>query len=200
MGTGARSRSQARRGPWATPWSAASGSAGTSSGTRQPGANGTSTCCAIDGSAATAEQTAAATITFDNGKEFACHKQIAEAPGCDVYFARPCHSGEHGTNENMNGLIRQYFPKGTDFDQVTDEEIAAVERKLNMRPRKRLGDRAPIKVFYGGLQRRNVLRLLVEFGRQYDPALAHLTQQRRRCSARYRVPQDTINFVELTLS
>ena len=120
---------------------------------------------------ATAEQVAAAitkrlravveqqvaTITFDNGKEFAYHKQIAEALGCDVYFARPYHSWERGTNENenMNGLIRQYFPKGTDFDQVTDEEIAAVERKLNMRPRKRLGYRAPIEVFYGGLQRRD---------------------------------------------
>jgi len=53
----------------------------------------------------------------------------------------------------MNGLIRRYFPKGTDFDQVTDEEIAAVERKLNMRPRKRLGYRAPIEVFCEGLHR-----------------------------------------------
>jgi IS30 family transposase len=117
---------------------------------------------------ATAEQTAAAitkrlgavaeqvaTITFDNGKEFAYHKQIAEALGCEVYFARPYHSWERGTNENMNGLIRQYFPKGTDFDQVTDEEIAAVERKLNMRPRKRLGYRAPIEVFCEGLQRQD---------------------------------------------
>ena len=117
---------------------------------------------------ATAEQTAAAitkrlrtvaeqveAITFDNGKEFAYHKQIAEVLGYDVYFARPYHSWERGTNENMNGLIRQYFPKGTDFDQVTDEEIAAVERKLNMRPRKRLGYRAPIEVFYSGLQRRD---------------------------------------------
>ena len=118
---------------------------------------------------ATAEQTAAAitkrlgavaeqvaTITFDNGKEFAYHKQIAEVLGCDVYFARPYYSWERGTNENMNGLIRQYFPKGTDFDQVTDEESAAVERKLNMRPRKQLGYRAPIEVFYSGLQRRDV--------------------------------------------
>ena len=103
---------------------------------------------------ATAEQTAAAitkrlgavakqvaTITFDNGKEFACHKQIAEAPGCEVYFARPCHNWEQGTNENMNGMIRQYFPKGTDFDQVTNKEIAAVERRLNMRPRLQGADR-----------------------------------------------------------
>jgi len=113
----------------------------------------------------TAEQTAAAitqrlgavaervaTITFDNGKEFAYHRQVAEALNCEVYFARPYHSWERGTNENMNGLIRQYFPKGTDFDQVTDEEIAAVERKLNLRPRKRLGYRAPIEVFCDGLR------------------------------------------------
>lgn len=110
---------------------------------------------------ATAEKTAAAivsrlgavaelvaTITFDNGKEFAYHGQIAEALGCDAYFARPYHSWERGTNENLNGLIRQYFPKGTDFDLVTDEEIAEVERKLNLRPRKRLGYQAPIEVFW----------------------------------------------------
>ena len=109
---------------------------------------------------ATAEQTAAAiidrlsavasqveTITFDNGKEFAYHTRIAEALDCKVYFARPYHSWERGANENMNGPIRQYFPKGTDFDQVTDEEIAEVERKLNMRPRKCLGYQAPIEVF-----------------------------------------------------
>ena len=112
---------------------------------------------------ATAEQTATAiidrlgafddlvkTITFDNGKEFAYHARIAEALDCKVYFARPYHSWERGANENMNGLIRQYFPKGTDFDQVTDEEIAEVERKLNLRPRKCLGYQAPIEVFCDG--------------------------------------------------
>ena len=114
---------------------------------------------------ATAEQTAAAiidrlsavasqveTITFDNGKEFAYHARVAEALDCKVYFARPYHSWERGANENMNGLIRQYFPKGTNFDQVTDEEIAEVERKLNMRPRKCLGYQAPIEVFCDGVQ------------------------------------------------
>ena len=112
---------------------------------------------------ATAEQTAAAiidrlgafddlvkTMTFDNGKEFAYHARIAEALDCGVYFARPYHSWERGANENMNGLIRQYFPKGTNFDQVTDEEIAEVERKLNLRPRKCLGYQAPIEVFCDG--------------------------------------------------
>ncbi|WP_293680504.1 IS30 family transposase, partial [Thiolapillus sp.] len=110
-------------------------------------------CTLINTLGAVADQVA--TITFDNGKEFAYHKQIAEALECEVYFARPYHSWERGTNENMNGLIRQYFPKGTDFDQVTDEEIAAVERKLNMRPRKRLGYRAPIEVFCEGLHRQD---------------------------------------------
>ena len=112
---------------------------------------------------ATAEQTAAAiidrleavaglvkTITFDNGKEFAYHSRVAEALDCKVYFARPYHSWERGANENMNGLIRQYFPKGIDFDQVADEEIAEVERKLNLRPRKCLRYQAPIEVFCDG--------------------------------------------------
>ena len=65
----------------------------------------------------------------------------------EVYVARPYHSWERGANENMNVLIRQYFPKGTDFDQVTDEEIAEVECKLNLRPRKCLSYRAPIEEF-----------------------------------------------------
>ena len=68
----------------------------------------------------------------------------------EVYVARPYHSWERGANENMNGLIRQYFPKGTDFDQVTDEEIAEVERKLNLRPKKCLSYRAPLEVFCDG--------------------------------------------------
>lgn len=93
------------------------------------------------------------TLTLDNGKEFAAHEQVAEAVSCKVYFARPYHSWERGTNENANGLIRQYFPKGTDFDSVTEEEIAAVEYKLNSRPRKRLGYHAPITVFGRGVER-----------------------------------------------
>lgn len=112
---------------------------------------------------ATAEQTATAitdallvwkpsvkTVTFDNGKEFAYHGRIASDLSCKVYFARPYHSWERGTNENTNGLIRQYFPKGTNFDDVTEEEIQAVEDKLNLRPRKRLKYRAPIEVIYDG--------------------------------------------------
>lgn len=86
------------------------------------------------------------TLTLDNGTEFANHKAVSEQLGCSVYFARPYHSWERGTNENANGLIRQYFPKGTDFSQVSDEDIRRVEQTLNMRPRKRLGFRAPIEL------------------------------------------------------
>ncbi len=70
---------------------------------------------------------------------------VSAALGCKIYFARPYHSWERGANENVNGLIRQYFPKGTDFDDLTDEQIQAVEQAINLRPRKRLGYRAPIE-------------------------------------------------------
>ena len=73
----------------------------------------------------------AETITFDNGKEFAFHLKVAEALEVETYFATPYHSWERGLNENTNGLIRQYFPKGTDFDAVSDEEVARVEALLN---------------------------------------------------------------------
>ena len=92
-------------------------------------------------------------ITFDNGKEFAAHEQVAAKLECPVYFARPYHSWERGTNENTNGLIREYFPKGTDFAQVSEEQIQEVEDRLNLRPRKRLGYRAPIEVLMSSLQR-----------------------------------------------
>ncbi len=83
------------------------------------------------------------TNTSDNGKEFAYHHKVSEALECKFYFARPYHSWERGTNENTNGLIRQYFPKGTRFEDVTDEQIQDVEDKLNSRPRKRLGFKSP---------------------------------------------------------
>ena len=85
----------------------------------------------------------ATTITFDNGKEFAYHLKVAESLGVETYFAQPYHSWERGLNENTNGLIRQYFPKGTDFDLVSDEEVARVEALLNSRPRKCLGYDTP---------------------------------------------------------
>ena len=86
------------------------------------------------------------TITFDNEKEFSQHGQIAETLEASTYFAKPYHSWERGLNENTNGLIRQYFPKKTDFREVSDEEVARVEGLLNERPRKCLGYDTPARV------------------------------------------------------
>jgi len=86
------------------------------------------------------------TITSDNGKEFADHKRITETLEINYYFAHPYHSWERGSNENLNGLIRQYFPKKTDFTQITDMEIKNIETKLNNRPRKRFNYQSPIFV------------------------------------------------------
>jgi IS30 family transposase len=91
------------------------------------------------------------TITFDNGPENRDWRPVATATGADCYFAHPYHSWERGTNENTNGLIRDYFPKGTDFRTISDEEIAYVERELNERPRKRHGWKTPLQVFGGAL-------------------------------------------------
>ncbi len=85
------------------------------------------------------------TITADNGKEFARHKEIAKGLDAEFYFARPYHSWERGANENTNGLIRQYIPKGTDFSKLTYEMLAEIEWKLNHRPRKSLGYRTPLE-------------------------------------------------------
>ena len=87
------------------------------------------------------------TITADNGKEFAAHKSISDALEIDFYFARPYHSWERGSNENLNGLIRQYIPKKTDFNSITDEYVKFVENELNNRPRKRHNFETPINIF-----------------------------------------------------
>ena len=87
------------------------------------------------------------TITTDNGREFAWHEKIAKKLNIDYFFARPYHSWERGANENFNGLLRQYFPKGSDFSLITKEELKKVEKKLNNRPRKRFGFLSPIEVF-----------------------------------------------------
>lgn len=83
------------------------------------------------------------TITADNGKEFAGHKLTAELFDCDYFFAHPYSSWERGLNENTNGLIRQYFPKKSSFDHLTDEDIARVQDLLNSRPRKCLDYKTP---------------------------------------------------------
>jgi len=89
------------------------------------------------------------TITSDNGKEFAHHEVIARSLNCDFYFAHPYSSWERGTNENTNGLIRQYFPKYKDFRTINDNEIISAMRRLNNRPRKRLEFKTPNQVFFG---------------------------------------------------
>jgi IS30 family transposase len=86
------------------------------------------------------------TATFDNGKEFAGHQQIARATNIDIYFARPYHAWERGSNESFNGLLRQFFPKGTDFTGISPLEVKYVSNLLNDRPRKRLGYRTPREV------------------------------------------------------
>lgn len=87
------------------------------------------------------------TITFDNGAENWKFKDIQAATGAEPFFAHAYCSWERGTNENTNGLIRWYFPKGTDFATIPDGRIAAVEAALNARPRKRLGWRTPSEAF-----------------------------------------------------
>jgi IS30 family transposase len=91
------------------------------------------------------------TLTLDNGSENQYWRELQSPTGATVYFAHPYHSWERGTNENTNGLVRRYFPKGTDFTQVSEEEIAAVEYALNTRPRKRLGWKTPLEVWGGAL-------------------------------------------------
>ena len=89
------------------------------------------------------------TITFDNGLEFSEHERIAARLKAKIYFAHPYSSWERGINENTNGLIRQYFPKGTDFNKVTDEQIQFVMERLNNRPRKTRGGKSPNELFKG---------------------------------------------------
>ena len=85
-------------------------------------------------------------VTFDNGKEFAEHSQLSQSLDLEIYFALPYRSWQRGTNENTNGLLRQFFPKGTDFSRISHQEVARVEELLNERPRRRLGYRTPAEI------------------------------------------------------
>jgi len=87
------------------------------------------------------------TMTFDNGKEFAEHERLHERLGLNVYFAQPYCSWQRGTNENTNGLLRQFLPKGTDLRAVSWQELKHYTQRINDRPRKRLGYRTPAEVF-----------------------------------------------------
>jgi IS30 family transposase len=86
-------------------------------------------------------------MTYDNGKEFASHEEITKYTGLTVYFAHAYSPWERGTNENTNGLLRQFIPKGTDFDTVTDEDLQKYVNLLNNRPRKRHGFKSPNEIF-----------------------------------------------------
>jgi IS30 family transposase len=88
------------------------------------------------------------TITSDNGREFAHHQRIAQHLKADFYFAHPYSSWERGLNENTNGLVRQYFPKKSDFSKITERQINKVVERLNNRPRKTLGYKTPNEVFF----------------------------------------------------
>jgi IS30 family transposase len=87
------------------------------------------------------------TITSDNGKEFAYHKDVSQALNTDFYFANPYHSWERGLNEHTNGLIRQYIPKKTEFVNISKEELVTIQNRLNHRPRKSLNYKTPFEVF-----------------------------------------------------
>ena len=100
------------------------------------------------------------TLTTDNGKEFAQHQRIAEKLDADFFFAHPYASWERGANENMNGLIREFFPKKMQFESITKKDVAMAMHRLNHRPRKCLGFRTPHEVFMEQLHsRHNVVAL-----------------------------------------
>lgn len=88
-------------------------------------------------------------ITFDNGGEFAGHEEIAHALDCKTYFAKPYHSWQRGLNENTNGLLRRFFPKGMKIGKLSKKEIEAAELSINMRPRKTLNYLSPLEFLTG---------------------------------------------------
>ncbi len=92
------------------------------------------------------------TLTLDNGKEFAEHEQLAATTSLRVYFAKPYCAWQRGTNENTNGLVRQFFPKGSDMVHVPAKQFEKVQHLLNNRPRKRLGYRTPLEILSSRLR------------------------------------------------
>ena len=96
------------------------------------------------------------TATFDNGSENQRWKELQESTGLECFFAHAYHFWERGSNENTNGLIRDFFPKKTDFTTISEQELQAVENNLNNRPRKRLGWLTPLEVFSKELNKLNI--------------------------------------------
>jgi len=99
------------------------------------------------------------TLTFDNGKEFAGHTDITQALNAACYFAKPYHSWERGLNEHTNGLVRQYFPKGTDFSTLPQKAVQRVENLLNTRPRECLNFKTPNEIFVAKSQQNALVAL-----------------------------------------
>lgn len=100
------------------------------------------------------------TITSDNGKEFANHTKIAEQLNIDYFFAKPYHSWERGANENLNGLVRQYFPKKTNFDLIQQSQVKRAEEILNNRPRKRYNYLTPNEVFVNAINNNGIVAFM----------------------------------------
>ena len=93
-------------------------------------------------------------MTYDNGIEMAKHEKITQCTGMKIYFAHPYSSWERGTNENTNGLIRRYLPKGTDFNKIDERTLMDIQQKLNSRPRKIIGYKTPKEIM--GSELKNV--------------------------------------------
>jgi len=94
------------------------------------------------------------TITSDNGKEFTFHEEVAKELNVKFYFCNPYSSWQRGLNEHMNGLIREYIPKKSEFDKISKTEIINIQNRLNNRPRKVLGYKTPNEIFFKILQRK----------------------------------------------
>lgn len=105
------------------------------------------------------------TMTYDNGIEMANHKWLSDNTGMDIFFAHPYSSYERGTNENTNGLIRRFLPKGTDFNNVTLEQLKTIENILNNRPRKVLGYKTPNEM--RAIEINNHNTMLLNFGNNF---------------------------------